>query len=178
VKIALSHVEVRAAEEVSVIEDTRRSGLSFWGPWWRNLACLSALWGVLLIAGSVVVSFVAPELSESRLGLAVGATLCPMGLLLGWLSRPTTASWHVVLRVFACAALAVSSVWLWWAISPVGGCVVAGGYAIMGLLQIGLQIALARFPAGSNTAAGPCGEPRLGLQAGPERRDEVGTGSA
>ena len=76
----------------------------------------SALLGALLIAFFAVASFALglAELPESRLGLAVGVTLCPMGLLLWWLSRPTPVFWTIVLRVFVCAVLAVTSFWLWW----------------------------------------------------------------
>jgi hypothetical protein len=148
---------------------------------WLRLGIQSALLGVLLMAGFAIASFALGlgKVPESRLGLAVGVTLCPMGLLLWWLSRPTTAFWPIVLRAFACAALAVTSFWLWWwAESPLGACVVGAGYAMLALLQIGLGIALARLRGASNTAGVPGGQPSLGLQAGPERRDEPGTGSA
>jgi hypothetical protein len=80
---------------------------------WLRHGIRSVLLGVLLIAFFAVASFaLGPgELPESRLGLAVGVTLCPMGLLLWWLSRPTTVFWPIVLRVFACAVLAVTSFW-------------------------------------------------------------------
>jgi hypothetical protein len=148
---------------------------------WLRHSIRSALLGVLLIAFFAVASFVLGlgEVPESRLGLAVGVTLCPMGLLVWWLSRPTTTFWPIVLRGFACAVLAVTSFWLWWwAESPLGACGVGAGYAVLALLQIGLGIALARLRGVSNIAGVPGGQSSLGLQAGSGRRAGPGTGSA
>ena len=144
---------------------------------WLRHGIRSVLLGVLLIAFFAVASFaLGPgELPESRLGLAVGVTLCPMGLLLWWLSRPTPVFWPIVLRVFACAVLAVTSFWLWlWAESPLGAFGVGAGYAILALLQIGLMIAFVKLRGVSNKAGVPGGQSSLGLHAGSERRDESG----
>ena len=139
---------------------------------WLRHGIRLVLLGVLLIAFFAVASFaLGPgELPESRLGLAVGVTLCPMGLLLWWLSRPTPVFWPIVLRVFACAVLAVTSFWLWWwAESPLGAFGVGAlATPYRRCCRSGcLTIAFVRLRGESNKAGVPGGQSSLGLHVGP-----------
>jgi hypothetical protein len=141
----------------------------------------SALLGVLMIIVCVVLSFALPpdEQQEVRLGLAVGVSMSPLGLLIWWLFRPTKGAWPLVLRLWVCAALAIGSFLLWQrAEQPILAFVFGALYTLLAVMYVACWIAIRRLQAASSITAVASSQPELGVQAGPEGPNASGSESA
>jgi hypothetical protein len=141
----------------------------------------SALLGVLMIVVCVVLSFALPpdEQQEVRLGLAVGVSMSPIGLIVSWLFRTTKGAWPLFVRLSLCVALAVGSFLLWQrAEQPIGAFVFGALYTMLAVMYVAGWIAIKRLQAASSITAVTGSQPELGVQAGQEGRNESGSESA